>query len=127
MVQHIVNVSHLMGGNHNRPLVRHARGDELTELALRHDVQSVGRFVHQQQRGMRGERKTHEHFLLLPHRQPTQMNVPIHLEQMQVGHHVLLAEVGIERAVQLHKLNQRNGRQIKFLGKSDNTSGFLRP
>ncbi len=82
MVQYFVNVTHLMGGNDNRLVVRHTRSQKFAELALSRNIQSIGRLIHQQQGSIGGQRKTHEDFLFLPHGQGSQISIHIHLEEM---------------------------------------------
>ena len=105
-----------MGGNDNRLVVRHTRSQEFTELALPRNIQSIGRLIHQQQGSIGGQRKAHEDFLFLPHGQGSQISIHIHLEEMQVLHHVFLTETGIELTVQFNIADQGNRRQLELLG-----------
>ena len=41
MIEHLVNITNLMCGNHNRLIIRHPRCDKLTELAFSGNIQSV--------------------------------------------------------------------------------------
>ena len=115
MIEHLIYITNLMCRNHNRLSIRHARRDKLAELALSGNIQPIGRLVHQEQRSIRRKRETHEHLLLLSHRQRPEININIHLETMKVLNHILLTKTGIEGTVQLHIADQGYRRQFKFL------------
>ena len=116
MVQQRLYIVHLMGGDDERSVFRHMLGNDLAELALRRDIQSVGGLVHQQELGIRGEGKRHEHLLLLTHREGIQLHVRRKFKIMKTALQHFHTELGIERAVDLDILAKRHCRQVELLG-----------
>ena len=45
----IINIPHLVGRDNNSSVVRHARSNKLTELALTRNIKTIGRLIHNQQ------------------------------------------------------------------------------
>ena len=52
VVEKLFHILHLMGGNHDTARFIHFADEEFAELAFAGDVQSVGRFVHEYDRGI---------------------------------------------------------------------------
>ena len=117
MVQNGADVTHLMGRNQDHLLVGHAGADEFAELALAGDVQTVGGLVHEDDAGVGGQGKGHEHFLLLAHRHRVELDIQVaaHLEDVEVALHVLATELGVEWCIDAHILAQGEVRHLKFL------------
>ena len=116
MVEKKGDVVDLMGGDDNGLLIGHTRCNDLAELALGGDVEAIGGLVHHEQAGVGGEGEADEGFLLLPHRELAQTDIVVKVELTQAGFQNLIAEVGIEGAVELDVLLEIDAREGKFLG-----------
>jgi len=115
VVEQLLHVVHLMGRDDDEAVVIHVAGNDLAELALRRDVQSVGRFVHEEILGLRGQGEGHVRLLLLPHGEPAEVHVGTQFEVSKARLQHFMRETGVERAVEPDILRQRKGRQLKLL------------
>ena len=94
----------------------HALGHHLAEEALGEDVETVGGLVHQQQRGVGGQREAHDDLLLLAHREALEVERGRQFEARQIPLEVAATELGVERRVDAHIIRQADARQVVLLG-----------
>ena len=120
MVEQRFHVVHLVSGDYQRAVITHILCHHLAELTLRRDVQSVGRLVHQHHLGVRCQCEGHEHLLLLAHRESIELYVSGEFEILQAVLKHLRAKPRIERAVYLHIIVERHGREVKLLRHYEN-------
>ena len=90
------------------------------ELALRGNVESVSRFIHQQHLRAGSEGETHKHLLLLTHREGIELQVGGELKILQTSLQHLTRESGIERLVDLHIRIERHRGQVELLRYDEN-------
>ena len=116
MVEQSLHVVHLVGGDNHASLLGHRVCHHASELCLRGDVESVGGFVHQEIAGVGGESKTHEHLLLLTHRQFVELMEQRQLKILQAALQYLAREIGIEHLVDLNVCVESHCGHLKLLG-----------
>ena len=107
---------HLVGRDDQRAVFRHILGHHLAELALRRDIESIGRLVHQQhlRAGSKGE--AHKHLLFLTHREGIELQVGGEFKILQTSLQYLTGETRIERLVDFHIRIKRHRGQVELLG-----------
>ncbi|CDE86197.1 unknown [Prevotella sp. CAG:891] len=126
MVDEHGHVGHLVCRNNQRAVVGKVARHHFAKQAFRRNVQSVRRFVHQQQAAICGQRKTHECLFLLSHRQCTEVQI---LRKFKVSEALVqnfVAELRIKRCVQVDVAFQRNVWQIEFLGHEERFAQHFR-
>ena len=116
MVQQLFHVVHLVGGDHDGALVGHVLGDDLAELCLRWNVQSVCRFVHQQVLGLGGHGEGYVGLLALAHRQLAQVDVAVQFEVVQATLEHFVGKMWIKGAVEAHVFRQPDAGHLELLG-----------
>ena len=117
MVENLADVAHLVCGDKHHLVVGHASSNQLTELTLAGNVETVGWLVHNEHMGVGGKGKGQEHFLLLSHRQRVKLHIHVatHLKDIEVALKVVNREIGVERSVDADILLQGKVWQVKLL------------
>ena len=115
----------LMGRDNHGALLCHVLGNDLTELRLRGDVQSVGGFIHQQILGVGGHSESDIGLLALTHRKLTQTYVGRQFEISQTALQDFVREIGVEGLIEFHILRKTDGGHLKLLRyEEDVAQGF---
>ena len=127
MIQQIVHIHHLMGGDYHAALIAHVHGQRPPELPLARDVQPIGRLVHEQQSHVGGKSEREQHFLALPHRQPRKRDIAVKLESIEIALHIVTAELGVERSVAINESRQPHFRQRKLLAHEKHVGQHIAP
>ena len=115
-----------MGGNHDTARFIHFADEEFAELAFAGDVQSVGRFVHDEPRGTGGQGKADECLFLLSHRKFAEFDVLRQFEHFQITEQVVMVEMRIERSVEADVLFQVVVRKVEFFGDEEEVAQCVR-
>ena len=116
VVEQLLHVVHLVGGNDDGALVGHVRGNDAAELLLRRDVETIGGLVHQQVARAAGQGERHQDLLLLTHREAADVKRLGQAELLQALAEHFLREVRIERPIGVDVLGERHRRQFELLG-----------
>ena len=116
MIEQLLYIVHLMGGDDDGSFVGHIHGNHFAELLLRRDVEAVGGLVHQQIAGAAGKGERHQDLLLLAHGETAGVERRRQVELLQALVQHLRREVRIERPIGIDILRQRHRRQFELLG-----------
>ena len=120
MVQQHLDVTNLVGGNDDGLLIGDVLRNNLAENALGRNVQTVGRFVHDEKAGAGGKRKTHESLLLLTHGKRTEIQRGRQFKRFKTTLKNRGVKARIERSVEFHIGLHGHIRKFKLFGNKKN-------